>query len=118
MGTLTVECNTDSVSDGYHTFGELYAHRCYLFAALMCSNKGLAWRAKRHADGSIYEGWFIAGMLLPAGAITYHLPLDMWSMLEGVAIRDLAPEWDGHTAADVLIRLADWCSRVDPNELP
>lgn len=108
MGTLTVDCNTDNVSDGYHTFAELYVHRCHLFAALLRSNEHLAWRAQRNADGSAYEGWFIAGLRLPTGAVTYHLPVAMWPMLDGIEILELAPEWDGHTSADVVARLAAW----------
>ena len=30
-----VELETDDVSDGYHTFGDLYEQRCILFAALV-----------------------------------------------------------------------------------
>lgn len=113
MDTLTVECDTGKVSDGYHTFDELYDHRCHLFVALMRSNPEISWRAKRHHDGSSFDGWFIAGMDLPAGAITYHLPISMWGLLDGAGIykMDTAPEWDGHTAADVVSRIAEWCGR-------
>lgn len=97
-----------SVSDGYHTFDELYDHRCHLFVALMRSNPDLSWRSKLHADGTSYPSWFIAGMKLESGDITYHLPLWMWSMLEGISTHDRAPEWDGHTAADVVKRLREW----------
>lgn len=42
---LTVECDAEQVSDGYHTFGELYAHRCILFAALCHAHEPLAWKS-------------------------------------------------------------------------
>jgi len=97
-------------SDGYHTFDELYDHRCHLFIALMRSNSKISWRAKKHPDGTMFPSWFIAGMNLPTGTITYHLPLWMWDMLDGCNIEtmDCSPEWDGHTPADVVNRLAEW----------
>lgn len=111
MGTLTVECDTGKASDGYHTFDELYDHRCHLFVALMRSNPAIAWRANNHEDGTMYENWFVAGMHLPTGDISYHLPVTMWEMLDGVGIAtsNKAPKWDGHTAADTVKRLAAWC---------
>jgi hypothetical protein len=98
------------VSDGYHTFNELYDHRIALFIALMKSHPEISWRANNHADGSSYEGWFIAGMHLPTGDISYHLPDDKWTLLDGVGIAttNRAPEWDGHTPADVVRRLNEW----------
>lgn len=112
MGTLTIECDTGKASDGYHTFDELYDHRCHLFVALMRSRPEISWRAQYHEDGTMYEGWFVAGMHLPTGDdITYHLPSVMWNMLDGVGVRTRinAPKWDGHTAADTVRRLAAWC---------
>jgi len=104
------EMNMGEVSDGYHTFNELYDHRCHLFAALMLSNQGISWISKKHADGNMFPGWFIAGMDLPSGVITYHLPVNMWDMLDGsgVETKESAPEWDGHLPADVVSRLAAW----------
>ena len=96
-------------SDGYHTFNELYAHRNLLFVNLMVAFPGISWISREHNDGSRFEGWFIAGMELSTGSITYHLPDDLWGLLEGaVQERDFAPVWDGHTSADVLTRLREW----------
>ena len=109
--------NVGNVSDGYHTFSELYDHRCHLFIALMRSNPKISWRANNHEDGTMFPGWFIAGMDLPtgsivpsAGQISYHLPLWMWEMLDncGIATTNKASEWDGHTPEDVVGRLAQW----------
>lgn len=112
MGTLIVECDVSKVSDGYHTFEELYDHRCLLFVALMRGNPELSWRANHHYDGTKYDGWFLAGMHLPTGDISYHMPISTWEWLDGCGIVTSlrAPEWDGHTSSDVLRRLVAWCS--------
>ena len=105
------EENKGEVSDGYHTFNELYEHRNHLFVALMRSNPTISWRANNHEDGTMYDNWFVAGMHLPTGAdISYHLPSWMWEMLDGVGITttNKAGKWDGHTPNDVVARLAKW----------
>lgn len=111
METIKIECEIGKVSDGYHTFNELYEHRFHLFVALMRSNPELSWRAGYHEDGTMYDGgWFVAGMHLPTGDISYHLPIAMWESLNDsvVTTRPCAPKWDGHTAEDVVKRLARW----------
>lgn len=99
-----------SVSDGYHTFDELYDHRITLYIAL-CRNiapNSHVWRSKLHSDGSAFEGWFILGIEKNVGnQITYHLPLACWSETEFAETLEKAPEWDGHTPADVLARLKE-----------
>lgn len=113
MSILTVECDTGNVSDGFHTFNELYDHRCHLFIALMISNPSISWRSIKHEDGTSFEGWFIAGMHLSTGDITYHLPIKMWGMLDKMEITTLqfGCKWDGHTASDVINRLAAWINK-------
>lgn len=110
----TDESKVGSLSDGYHTFHDLYHHRCLLFIALMKSNKTRSWRSKRHNDGEVWPSWFVAGMDLPSGPITYHLPLWMWGLLDASNIRTLAlaPPWDGHTSEDVAARLCSWITGV------
>ena len=107
--------NSGEISDGYHTFGELYAHRSALYIALMMSHPGLAWYSREHDDGvPMYEGMFIAGMELPSGQITYHLDMDpWWGMLQSLPIVELpcARAWDGHTPAEALRRLREWIAR-------
>jgi hypothetical protein len=84
---IPVEVNGNT-SDGYHTFNELYEHRIALFIALVLCNPLISWRSKLHDDGTSFEGWFIAGMHLPTGDITYHLPMSDWDKLEGVTERE------------------------------
>lgn len=95
----------DQISDGYHSFQELYTHRNLLFIALAnASPMTLPWKSGTHDDGSSIEGWFIAGLTLPSGPITYHLPARHWDLLR-VPILSKAPKWDGHTSHDVVERL-------------
>ena len=105
--TLQIPCETGQVSDGYHTFDELYEHRCLLFLNLMAGRPEVSWRARRHEDGSAIKGYWIAGMRLPSGDVTYHVPNRLWRLLDGhtVETRARAPKWDGHTSAEALRRL-------------
>lgn len=108
--------NANQISDGYHTFGELYEHRVALFIAL-CKvtemleveagmGSGKVWRSRLHSDGTSYEGWFIMGIGTGKGLqITYHLPIDKWNETYFAETLDKAPEFDGHTSEDVLNRL-------------
>lgn len=106
---LILPCDVGEVSDGYHSFKELYAHRCTLFMAfLTLVNNG--WYSKKHHDGSDLDSWFIAGVELEEHTqITYHLPNTYLRMAsERLDYREFAPEWDGHSSHDVLTRLTDW----------
>ena len=96
---------TGDTSDGYHTFNELYAHRHALFIALMKCHKDKSWRSLLHSDGTMFAGWFIAGINTPDGQATYHMPMSVWETTEGIETLRTAPEWDGHTPADVITRI-------------
>lgn len=101
------------ISDGYHSFEELYEHRHALFIAL-CNilneedypeSKRFPWKSRKHSDGTKYGDWFIAGMsILEGHQITYHLPDELWDLLR-IEEREQAPDWDGHTSRDVIDRL-------------
>lgn len=109
--------------DGYHTFDELYDHRIALYIALCreiqefeyhgdIRNQGedynhkKVWRSKFHHDGKGYDGWFIMGVNKKNGTqISYHLPNKEWENTDFAETLEKAPEWDGHTPADVIERL-------------
>lgn len=99
------------ISDGYHTFGELYEHRIALYIALarMVRKYGPkdVWMSERHGDGSRFDGWFVLGIGDKVGQqITYHLPMRRWEECSEFAeMLGRAPEYDGHTSAGVLERL-------------
>lgn len=94
-------------SDGYHTFNELYHHRAVLFSVIVRDHRELAWKARKHHDGTMYEGMFIVGIETPKGQATYHYELDpYWEMFD-CEEREYAPEWDGHTPDDAIARIAE-----------
>lgn len=100
--------DTNLISDGYHTFGELYEHRIVLFIALcrFAVIDSMVWRSKLHSDGSSWDGWFILGINISEGnQITYHLPISKWEETNFADDRDKAPDFDGHTSNDVLERI-------------
>lgn len=100
--------NFEEVSDEYHSMTELYSHRMLLFIALIKCNKDISWRSRLNSDGSKWDGWFVAGIRLPSGLITYHLDERFWGLLDGIETLEKG-EWDGHTSNDVLTRLNNWC---------
>lgn len=89
------------VSDGYHTFNELYYHRMVLFLVILKSNKSLSWKSKKHYDGTMYDDYFIVGINTPKGQFTYHYHSDYWGMFDGIQEIPNAPKWDGHKPDDV-----------------
>ena len=100
-----VPCIPGETSDGYHTFDELYKHRCTLFCAFLKLYQGPKWRSLLHEDGSSFDGWFVAGCDLGEGvSITYHLPIELWDLCPATPLPH-APPFDGHTSHDVIERM-------------
>ncbi len=108
--------NEVEISDGYHTFDELYDHRITLWIALCRQvatlkdpeGKSLheVWRSDLHSDGTMYKGQFILGMTTENGEqITYHLPASRIHETDFAETLGYAPKWDGHTSQDVLERI-------------
>ena len=92
------------VSDGYHTFNQLYRQRAILFAAIVNQNKGIAWKSYKHSDGKYCFDrngeWFIVGIDTPEGSYTYHYSKEYWDYFKCKEL-DCGKEWDGHTEEDV-----------------
>lgn len=89
------------ISDGYHTFGELYYHRMILFSVILNKNADIAWKARKHHDGTMFEGSFICGIETPQGQYTYHYNLEFWDWFK-VKELEFAPEYDGHKPKDIV----------------
>ena len=105
IAELGSEINGET-SDGYHTFNELYHHRAVLFSVIVRDHSKRAWKARKHHDGTMYDGMFIVGIETPSGQATYHYDLDpYWDMFD-CEEREFAPEWDGHTPDEAIARIA------------
>jgi hypothetical protein len=110
------------VSDGYHTFDELYHYRALYNAAFFnqlydihrryASNIDDAdlgtvpIKSWRHSDGEYCfgGGWFIVMVNLPTGQISNHYEAKYWDMFQ-ISEAKLGFEWDGHTPQEAAERL-------------
>lgn len=103
--------DTGQISDGYHTFDELYEYRMLYNAHAV---KGWLFsgydvvKSWRHADGEecFGGGWFIVTAKLPTGQVSNHYEAKHWDLFHCPAL-DLPPEWDGHTPQQAAQRLRD-----------
>lgn len=92
----------DDLSDGFHTFRQLYYQRMMLFATIVKQNKDKAWKSLRHEDGELCfgGGWFIVGIDTPEGSYTYHYEDNYYSLFDCEEL-ERGKHWDGHTEKDV-----------------
>ena len=105
--SLQQEQDTGEVSDGYHTFNELYYYRMLYNAAFFnLLPKVMVHKSKRHHTGEecFGGGWFIVMANLPTGQISNHYELKDWDLFK-VPEKEFADEWDGHTPQEAAERL-------------
>lgn len=100
----TIEINGET-SDGYHTFNELYHHRAVLFSVICNQNKEIAWKSKKHSDGTMFDNMFIIGINTPYGQATYHYDINPYWDYFKVKELSNAPVWDGHTPQQAIDRI-------------
>lgn len=109
---VKLQPNEGIISDGYHTFNELYDYRM-LYNALWinCMDDNLlkefnVHKSKRHHDGEepFGGGWFIIMADLPTGQVSNHYELKYWDYFE-CEERERADEWDGHTPQEAAERM-------------
>lgn len=97
------DLKSGDLSDGYHTFNDLYYQRCILFATIVNQNKDISWKSKRHEDGQKCfnsDNWFIVGIDTPKGSYTYHYEAKYWDLFDCIELEN-GKHWDGHTERDV-----------------
>ena len=102
------------VSDGYHTFNELYEYRLLYNACMFneLAKQGLydVHKSKLHSDGEIPfndPNWFIVMAELPTGQISNHYEMKDWDLFN-IPEKDRANTWDGHSPKDVAERLRNF----------
>lgn len=120
--SLQQEQDMGEVSDGYHTFNELYYYRMLYNAAFFnLLPKEWVHKSKRHHNGEecFGGGWFIVMANLPTGQISNHYELKDWDLFK-VPEKEFADEWDGHTPQEAADRLYKYLQEeqleVDLNE--
>ena len=117
-----------TLSDGCHTFDELYEFRKMYNAVLFNEwalqtkdgsryvkgkNKGKlilkheVHKSWKHHDGELCfgGGWFIVSAMLPSGLISNHYKAEDWDLFNVPEVEKALYEFDGHTSQDVLERL-------------
>ena len=120
-----------SISDGYHTFDELYEFRKVYNAALFnewaaplmsrldAMERGELVQANivfakhdvhkswKHHDGELCfgGGWFIVVAVLPTGQISNHYKAEDWDLFKIPEVEKALFEFDGHTSKNVVERL-------------
>lgn len=110
------------LSDGYHTYNELYEFRKMYNAALFnewaMSGKYNVHKSTKHNDGGdcFGGGWFIVVAMLPKGQITNHYKIEDWDLFK-IPVHDKALfEYDGHNGNDVIERIMGLS--IDTNNNP
>lgn len=114
--SLQQEQDMEEVSDGYHTFNELYYYRMLYNAAFFnLLPKGWVHKSKRHYTGEecFGGGWFIVMANLPTGQISNHYELKDWDLFK-VPEKEFADEWDGHTPQEAAKRLYEYLQQEQP----
>lgn len=103
-----------NLSDGYHTFNELYEYRLLYNASMFneLAKQGLydVHKSKKHSDGTIPfgdENWFIVQAELPTGQISNHYEMKDWDLFK-IPEKEKANPYDGHTPQDVAKRLRNF----------
>lgn len=94
----------EKISDGYHTFEELYHYRMLYNAAFfnelakIPGNPYRVHKALKHSDGKecFGGGWFIVMATLPSGQVSNHYELKDWDFFK-VEMYNIADKFDGHT---------------------
>lgn len=107
------EDDMGNVSDGYHTFNELYRYRMLYNAAFFneLAKKGdiKVCKSHKHYDGEecFGGGWFIVMAELPTGQISNHYENRYWELFN-IHELDTAWEWDGHTPNEAANRIESY----------
>lgn len=99
-----------SISDGYHTFDELYEYRLLYNAALFNEfhkqNLYKVHKSTKHhgGDDCFGGGWFIVMAWLPTGQISNHYEMKYWDLFN-IPEQEKADKWDCHSPEVAKIRL-------------
>lgn len=108
------EIKNGDISDGYHTFDELYEHRCLLFIAWIISVDSHIMDVIPSYIPDHFEGWDLIWTSIPDGTgdlkqISYHVPVKYRHLYRGHCNRqEVNSAYDGHTSGDVIKRITEF----------
>ena len=109
----TFQIKDNDIFDGYHTFDELYDHRCLLFIVyLLLKNPFGCFWIREH-----FPGWDLLVIESDTvGQISYHVPVKFRPLYENALAERGAKDYkyDGHTSQDVITRLIQLCLNLQP----
>lgn len=99
----------ETISDGFHTFAELYTSRSILTAAffnMLHASGVVTCKSWKHSDGEacFWGGWFVVFAQLPTGQISFHYPEKDWAYFN-IPEMQIGFVWDGHKTPDVHERI-------------
>lgn len=111
------------LSDGDHSFSELYHHRALLFS-IICKlistiDDNICWKSKKHYDGSMYDGYFIVGVgglgdpIFGDKYFSYHYSIDDWDSFRVKELRN-APEYTKENDINI-DHLSEYINKVISN---
>ena len=95
------------ISDGHHSFDELYRNRMILFCTLCNCFPDISWKSKKHYNEEtdpMFNGDFIAGINTPKGVATYHFKIKYWDLFK-VKELDRALPYDDYSNDEVMVRI-------------
>lgn len=98
----------EDIHDGFNTFRELYDSRNVLFCSILKNNPSISWKSKKDFEDSDLGDWFIAGIDLPTGTVTFHMEMVLWDLLSNITELNNAPKWDNSNSEETLKRLLNW----------
>lgn len=109
MAEKTFKIVDGDISDGYHTFDELYEHRCLLYLTWLVEERRYGGRRQVLFQPDHFEGWDLVATSIGMRQISYHVPAKYRDILEKHFERrdTLSVLWDGHTSADVVARMEE-----------
>jgi len=109
----------EDISDGYHTFKELYDYRM-IYNALWLNDmdenllkKYDVHKSWCHSDGEkcFGGGWFIVMVELPTGQVSNHYEAQYWGIFN-IPEKEKANEWDGHTPQQAYERMINYIKEL------
>ena len=110
-------CESGKISDGYHTFNELYRYRMLYNAAFFNSISNMSdlkvIKSKKDSTGQscFGGGWFVVMATLPTGQISNHYEMKYWDLFNVDEV-DKAYQWDGHTPQEAANRLEEYLKQM------